>query len=71
MQEAIRLAVPLNVISSSLFARFASRQEESEAMKVIATLRHQFGGHAVTPEREHETGAESQAREAAQGEAPA
>ena len=72
VQEAIRLSVPLNVISASLFARFASRQEESEAMKVIATLRNQFCGHAVhqveSAEKEHETGAESEARAAAQGE---
>jgi 6-phosphogluconate dehydrogenase len=47
VEEAIRLAVPAPVISSALFARFASRQEESPAMKVVATLRQQFGGHAV------------------------
>ncbi|MEO6712274.1 MAG: phosphogluconate dehydrogenase (NAD(+)-dependent, decarboxylating) [Mycobacteriales bacterium] len=75
VQEGIRLAVPLNVISSSLFARFASRQEESEAMKVIATLRNQFGGHAVKhaaapAEVEPETGAETQAREAAESSPP-
>jgi 6-phosphogluconate dehydrogenase len=71
VQEAIRLGVPLNVISASLFARFASREEDSEAMKVIATLRNQFGGHAVRAEKEPETTAETQAREAAQGQAPA
>ena len=47
VQEAIDLAVPAPVISSALFARFASRQEDSPAMKVIAALRNQFGGHAV------------------------
>ena len=31
----------------ALFARFASRQDESFAAKVIAALRQQFGGHAV------------------------
>jgi len=35
------------VISAALFARFASRQEESFAAKVNAALRNQFGGHAV------------------------
>ena len=50
VNEAIRAAVPLPVISAALFARFASRQDESIAMKVIATLRNQFGGHAVLPE---------------------
>jgi 6-phosphogluconate dehydrogenase len=47
VEEAIRLAVPAPVISSALFARFASRQDGSPAMKVIAALRQQFGGHAV------------------------
>jgi 6-phosphogluconate dehydrogenase len=41
--------VPLPVISAALFARFASRQEESPAMKAVAALRQQFGGHAVKP----------------------
>jgi 6-phosphogluconate dehydrogenase len=50
VDEAVRAAVPLPVISAALFARFASRQDESIAMKVIASLRHQFGGHAVLPE---------------------
>ena len=47
VNEAVRLAVPLPVISAALFARFASRQDDSTAMKVIATLRNQFGGHAT------------------------
>jgi len=50
VDEAVRAAVPLHVISAALFARFASRQDESIAMKVIATLRNQFGGHAILPE---------------------
>ncbi len=40
-------AVPLPVISAALFARFASRQESSPAMRAVAALRQQFGGHAV------------------------
>jgi 6-phosphogluconate dehydrogenase len=47
VDEAVRLAVPLNVIAASLFARFASRQDDSPAMKAVAALRNQFGGHAV------------------------
>jgi 6-phosphogluconate dehydrogenase len=47
VEEAIRLAVPMHVIAASLFARFASRQEDSPAMKAVAALRYQFGGHAV------------------------
>jgi 6-phosphogluconate dehydrogenase len=47
VEEAIRLAVPMNVIAASLFARFTSRQDDSPAMKAVAALRNQFGGHAV------------------------
>lgn len=47
VQEAIDLAVPAPVISAALFARFDSRQEDSPAMKAVAALRQQFGGHAV------------------------
>jgi 6-phosphogluconate dehydrogenase len=39
--------VPAPVTALSLFARFASRQDESFAAKVIAALRREFGGHAV------------------------
>ncbi|MEO7804366.1 MAG: phosphogluconate dehydrogenase (NAD(+)-dependent, decarboxylating) [Actinomycetota bacterium] len=47
VDEAVNLGVPLHVISAALFARFASRQDEAPAMKVVAALRNQFGGHAV------------------------
>jgi len=47
VHEAIDAAVPLPAISAALFARFASRQDESFAAKVNAALRNQFGGHAV------------------------
>jgi len=47
VEEAIRHAVPAPVISAALFARFGSRQEDSPAMKAVAALRQQFGGHAV------------------------
>ena len=47
INEAIESSVPVPVIASSLFARFASRQDESFAAKVNAALRNQFGGHAV------------------------
>ena len=48
--EAIGESVPVPVIAASLFARFASRQEESFAAKVNAALRNQFGGHRVLVE---------------------
>jgi 6-phosphogluconate dehydrogenase len=47
VQEAIDLSVPAPVITLSLLARFASRQEASFSAKVVAALRGQFGGHAV------------------------
>ncbi|MFV0426646.1 MAG: phosphogluconate dehydrogenase (NAD(+)-dependent, decarboxylating) [Beutenbergiaceae bacterium] len=47
VQEAVNLAVPAPVISASLFARFDSRQPDSPAMKAVAALRNQFGGHAT------------------------
>jgi len=47
VEEAINLAVPAPVISAALFARFRSRQEDSPAMRAVASLRNQFGGHAV------------------------
>jgi 6-phosphogluconate dehydrogenase len=48
VEAAIDHAVPLPAITASLFARFSSRQEDSPSMKMVAALRNQFGGHAVT-----------------------
>jgi 6-phosphogluconate dehydrogenase len=45
--EAIEESVPAPVISAALYARFASRQDESFAAKIDAALREQFGGHAI------------------------
>ena len=47
VQEAIDLDVPAPVITLSLLTRLRSRQSESFGAKVIAALRHEFGGHAV------------------------
>jgi 6-phosphogluconate dehydrogenase len=47
IDEAMRLDVPAPVITLSLLARFASRQDESFSAKVVAALRNEFGGHAV------------------------
>ena len=47
VEQAIESAVPLHVITAALYARFASRQDESFAAKVNAALRNQFGGHAI------------------------
>ncbi len=47
VEEAIANAVPAPAITASVFARFASRQNDAPAMKMVAALRNQFGGHAV------------------------
>jgi len=47
IEEAIEKSVPAPVLTLSLLARFASRQEDSFSAKVIAALRNEFGGHAV------------------------
>jgi 6-phosphogluconate dehydrogenase len=47
VEEAIANAVPMPAITASLFARFTSRQDDSPAMKAVAALRNQFGGHSV------------------------
>jgi 6-phosphogluconate dehydrogenase len=54
VMEAIDNAVPMPAIAASLFARFASRQEDSPTMKAVAALRNQFGGHAVHAVRHEE-----------------
>ena len=45
--EAVRAGVPVPAIAESLFARFDSRDEDPFAMKMIAALRQEFGGHEV------------------------
>ncbi|WP_338900198.1 decarboxylating 6-phosphogluconate dehydrogenase [Streptomyces sp. TG1A-60] len=52
VEAAIDHAVPLPAITASLFARFASRQDDSPQMKMVAALRNQFGGHAVESSQE-------------------
>jgi 6-phosphogluconate dehydrogenase len=48
--EAIDRGVPAPVISAALFTRFASREPDAFGLKLVAALRNQFGGHAVTLE---------------------
>jgi 6-phosphogluconate dehydrogenase len=48
IEEAINHSVPAPVMTAALYARFVSRQDDSPAMKAVAALRNQFGGHAVT-----------------------
>ena len=47
VNEAVAHAVPAPTIAAALFARFTSRQDNSFAMRVLAALRNEFGGHAV------------------------
>lgn len=47
LQEAIDHAVPMPVLTASLFTRFRSRQDNPFAERLLAALRNQFGGHAV------------------------
>jgi 6-phosphogluconate dehydrogenase len=47
IEAAIDHAVPMHAITAALFTRFQSRQDESPAMKAVAAMRNQFGGHAV------------------------
>ncbi|HET7393437.1 MAG TPA: decarboxylating 6-phosphogluconate dehydrogenase [Candidatus Binatia bacterium] len=48
--EAVEREIPASILTLSLFARYASRQEDSFSAKVIAALRNEFGGHAVKKE---------------------
>jgi 6-phosphogluconate dehydrogenase len=47
LQEAINFNIPFDTIAHALFARMCSRQDESFAAKVVAILRHEFGGHEI------------------------
>lgn len=47
VEAAIDAGVPVPAIAAALFARFESQHDESLAMKAVAALREQFGGHAV------------------------
>jgi 6-phosphogluconate dehydrogenase len=45
VQTAVEEAVPADVLSASLYARFRSRQEHTYAEKLLSAMRQQFGGH--------------------------
>jgi 6-phosphogluconate dehydrogenase len=49
VEAAIDEAVPAEVLSASLFARFRSRREHTFAEKLLSALREKFGGHAERP----------------------
>jgi 6-phosphogluconate dehydrogenase len=50
--EAVEREIPAAILTLSLFARFASRQDDSFSAKVIAALRNEFGGHPVKTNEE-------------------
>lgn len=47
--EAVERGVNVSVLAEALFARFTSREDDPFAMRFIAALRNEFGGHAVKP----------------------
>jgi len=47
VETAVNQGTPAPTIAMALFARFASRQDDSFANRMIAALRHEFGGHSV------------------------
>jgi 6-phosphogluconate dehydrogenase len=49
IEAAIEAAVPVEVLASSLFTRFRSRQDHTFAEKVLSAMRHKFGGHVERP----------------------
>ena len=47
VEAGIEHAVATPAITAALYARFVSRQDDSPAMKAVAAMRNQFGGHAL------------------------
>ncbi len=47
VEAGIEHAVATPAITAALYARFVSRQDDSPAMKAVAAMRNQFGGHAM------------------------
>jgi 6-phosphogluconate dehydrogenase len=45
IMAAIEEAVPVDVLSAALFARFRSREKDSFSDKLLSAMRHEFGGH--------------------------
>jgi 6-phosphogluconate dehydrogenase len=49
IMAAIEEAVPVDVLSTSLYTRFRSRQDHTFAEKLLSAMRHKFGGHVERP----------------------
>ena len=50
LAAAVEEAVPATVLAAALFTRFRSRQDHTFSEKVLAAMRHGFGGHLEPPE---------------------
>ena len=48
-QEAIDLGIPVPVINAALMARFSSQDAGDFGARLLARVRHAFGGHALPP----------------------
>ena len=49
VQAAIEAGIPAHVLSASLYARFASRNNDEFANRVLSAMRYKFGGHNEKP----------------------
>jgi len=67
VQAAIDEAVPADVITAALYARFRSRQEHTFAEKLLSALRRQFGGHGEAPAERRGGEAPAERRDGAAG----
>jgi 6-phosphogluconate dehydrogenase len=45
IMAAIEEAVPVDVLSAALYARFRSREQDNFSDKLLSAMRHEFGGH--------------------------
>ena len=49
VQAAVEAAVPAEVLTAALYARFRSRQDHTFAEKMLSAMRAKFGGHSERP----------------------
>lgn len=52
VQAAIEAGIPAHVLSASLYSRFASRNNDEFANRVLSAMRYKFGGHNEKPNNE-------------------
>lgn len=56
VQAAIEAGIPAHVLSASLYSRFASRNNDEFANRVLSAMRYKFGGHNEMPRSEKPQG---------------